>query len=361
MARKRNPENRGLPARWRRYHGAYFYQVPPGLERQWGGKKQFRLGTSLAAAYKVWSEHVDADQKVTLVAQLAERYALEVMPQKKPATQVSDRKRLPRVVRFFGQATVQPNPRGVKPKHVYQYVSDCLHRLTAARREIELLSHMFTMAVQWGEIDKHPFKGQVRFDRQLTPKPTRRYVEDWEVIEALSLAPRRAHGSVLMCQAYIRLKLLTGLRQTDLLLLEPSKHFTATGIDLTAHKTEDTSGVRQLYEWTPQLRAAVDMALAARPLDIARWLFCTKAGGCYVNGDTVVTTFARIWNNFMHRAFKETKLTVRFKERALRSKVASDAETLERAQALLGHADARLTKQVYVLKPTPMQPARGIK
>jgi hypothetical protein len=79
-----------------------------------------------------------------------------------------------------------------------------------------------------------------------------------------------------------------------------------------------------------------------------------------VNDDREVRTFARIWNNFMHRALKETKLKVRFKERDLRAKVASDAESLERARELLGHVDARLTQQVYVRKPTVIRPARGI-
>lgn len=39
MARKRSKENQGLPARWRHTHNAYYYQVPPGLEHLWEGKK----------------------------------------------------------------------------------------------------------------------------------------------------------------------------------------------------------------------------------------------------------------------------------------------------------------------------------
>ena len=47
MPRPRNPENKALPARWRRQHGAYYYQVPPGLEEMWEGKQSFRLGPAL--------------------------------------------------------------------------------------------------------------------------------------------------------------------------------------------------------------------------------------------------------------------------------------------------------------------------
>jgi hypothetical protein len=39
------------------------------------------------------------------------------------------------------------------------------------------------------------------------------------------------------------------------------------------------------------------------------------------------------------------------------AKVASNAESLERARELLGHADGRLTQQVYMRKPT-LNPAR---
>ncbi len=50
VGRKRNAENKGLPARWRHYHGAYYYRVPAGLEAHWDGKRQFHLGSTLAEA-----------------------------------------------------------------------------------------------------------------------------------------------------------------------------------------------------------------------------------------------------------------------------------------------------------------------
>lgn len=47
MPKRRNPENKGLPARWTVRHGAYYYRVPPGLESMWEGKTYFHLGRSL--------------------------------------------------------------------------------------------------------------------------------------------------------------------------------------------------------------------------------------------------------------------------------------------------------------------------
>lgn len=50
MPRPRRPENEGLPSRWQLSHGAYFYQVPPGLEYLWDHKKKYRLGATFDEA-----------------------------------------------------------------------------------------------------------------------------------------------------------------------------------------------------------------------------------------------------------------------------------------------------------------------
>ena len=50
------------------------------------------------------------------------------------------------------------------------------------------------------------------------------------------------------------------------------------------HKTAGSSGKRNVYEWTNELREAVAMALEARPVHIAPWLFCNRRGECYIKG-----------------------------------------------------------------------------
>ena len=49
MPKQRNPENQGLPKRWRFTRNAYYYQVPPGQEFNWEGKQTFKLGNTLPA------------------------------------------------------------------------------------------------------------------------------------------------------------------------------------------------------------------------------------------------------------------------------------------------------------------------
>jgi hypothetical protein len=74
-------------------------------------------------------------------------------------------------------------------------------------------------------------------------------------------------------------------------------------------------------------------------------VFCTARGEAYFDEATGrAPGFSSIWQRFMGRVVKETR-AARFAERDLRAKVGSDAETLERARHILGHADIRTTQQ----------------
>jgi integrase len=357
MPRKRNKENTGLPARWRHYHGAYFYRVPPGLESQWEGRRQFRLGSTLSEAASEWAKRMNtAERPAHYVRELLERYSLEVIPAKAIATQQGDNASLVNLRKVFGDMRLLD----LEPQHIYKYADSRVDRQgkkspSTARHEIGLFKHAFTKAVEWGLIKKHPFKGEVRLKGG---RPRTRYIEDWEIVEALALAPTRKSGSVLMLQAYIRIKLLIGIRRGDLLRLR-SPDITDAGIKVTPRKTVNTTGLTRTFEWTPELRAAVDMAIAARPLDIAPWLFCTKTGKGYFDETTGRPDgWNSVWQRFMTRLLKDTKITERFTEHDLRAKCASDAETLGRAQQLLGHADSKITERVYRRKPEIVRPLR---
>ena len=103
---------------------------------------------------------------------------------------------------------------------------------------------------------------------------------------------------------------------------------------------------------TPERRAAVDDAKAARPVDISPWLFCNARGKCYVNEATgEAKSWDKMWQNFMKRVMAETKVTERFTEHDLRAKVGSDAESLEHARKLLAHVDSRMTERAYRRRP----------
>lgn len=341
----RLPVNRGLPKRWKFVHGAWYYRPAPGTEGAWDGKKFFRLGTTLPEAYKLWAERLETAGKVRTVAELLDRYLLQVVPNKAPKTQDENRRAIVNLRKRFGPAALTE----IEPHHIYEYI-DKRGAKVAAQREIEVLSHAFTKAVEWGLLKKHPFKGEVRIEGNA---PRTRYVEDWEVIEALALVPKRKAGSVLMTQAYIRLKLLTGLARSDLLRLRLDEHLRDDGIHVARHKTLHR-GVGKVtiydYELVPERLVAVEAAKRVRPA-LSPFLFCNKRGEGYFDEDRgTCSGFDSLWRRFMDRVMKETKVKVRFTEHDLRAKAGSDAESIEKARKLLQHATAQTTV-IYRRKP----------
>lgn len=346
MPKARNSENKGLPARWKLVHGAYYYRVPPGLEYLWDDKQMFRLGKQLHDAYKTWAERVEGHIKHNNIGHLLDRYALEITPAKAPKSQAGDHFHIKRLRPVFGEMAIGL----ITPQHVYKYMDKRTAKV-AAKREIALLSHAFTKAVEWGYINKHPFKGEIRLAGE---KPRSRYVEDGEILEILALPTVQSKGSVGAIQAYIRLKLLTGLRRGDLLRLKISS-LKDDGIHITTNKT----GKPVIYEWSEELRLAVDLAKSARPVDVAPHLFCNRCGQGYIDETTGrANGWDSMWQRFMKRVLTETKVTERFTEHDLRAKVGSDAESLERARQLLAHADSKITQRVYRRKPEVIRPTK---
>jgi integrase len=106
------------------------------------------------------------------------------------------------------------------------------------------------------------------------------------------------------------------------------------------------------------LRAAVAMAKQARSFP-SMFLFCNREGQCYINEETgKAPGWKSMWQRYMDRVIKETKVENHFTEHDLRAKVASDAGTLEHARSLLAHADSRTTDRIYRRKAEVVKPLR---
>lgn len=67
-----------------------------------------------------------------------------------------------------------------------------------------------------------------------------------------------------MLQAYIRLKMLIGIRRGDMLRLRMSD-ITDADITVRPHKTLNSTGLARTFEWTPALRTAVDIGECSIP------------------------------------------------------------------------------------------------
>src|SRR3984893_13788303 len=184
MPRARNNENRGYPKSWRFRYGAYYYRVPKGQESLWDGKKEFRLGRSLAEAAAEWTKRVQRIEHDATVDALLTRYKLDVIPTKAAATRRGDMQALINLRKVFGAMS----PRDVLPRDIYKYVDTRVDKngdkiRATALYEIRVFRHALTKAVEWGALDLHPFKAQVHLGG-IAPRD--RYIEDWEVAQALA-------------------------------------------------------------------------------------------------------------------------------------------------------------------------------
>ncbi len=346
MTRKRRPENRGTPRGWRWKDNRWRYRVPAGHEHLWDNKTEFTLGPTLTEAYKTWADRLQFHNDARTIADLLDRYQQQVVPTKSARTRQGNNESIVRLRQVFGHMPIS----SLKPVHVYQYLDRRRSHPTSANRDVEVLSHAYTKAIEWGLIEVHPIKGKVISHSE---RPRDRYVEDWELVEALRVANKTV-------RAYIGVKLLTGLRRADVLSLRAAD-LKEKGIHVRPRKTAKTTGKRMIIEWTDALHQAINEALATRPrprvVPIASFLFCTRRGEPYIKPDGSANAFDSMWQRFMDKALKETSLQERFQERDLRAKTASDMP-LELASALLGHADPRITEKVYRRKPDVVKPLK---
>jgi integrase len=335
----RNKENRELPARWRLKHGAYFYRVPEHSRDLWDGKIEFRLGKTLHEAYMTFASRVEDTGDIRTLGQLLDRYAVEVVPGNKPKTQESKHLAIRRLRPVFGDMPVAE----VKPRHAYKYMDLVTrkHGATSANRDFEVLSHAMSKAVVWGLIDFNQLKGQVKKNKT---RPRKRYIEDWEIDELRAVA----HPTI---RAYVRLKQLVGLRCSDMLRLKTTDML-KEGLYVDTGKTE----AKLLITWTDELRTAIEFALSVRPADDTDLVFCTRRGECYATPNGKNSGFKSLWQRSMAKALKSTKLKHKFTEKDIRAKTASDMDSTEDAQKLLGHTSPETTRRHYRLKPEKVAP-----
>ena len=153
--------NKPLPKRWRHRHGAYYYCVPKKVRHLWDNRTEFRLGSTLSEAYKVWAERLELEHTdIANMSDLMDRYLLEVAPTKSFKSQESNQHAISKLRPAFGAMLAEH----IKPKHAYQYYHYAAKERgpTTAKHDIQTLRHILSMAVVWGVIDVNPLIGQLR-------------------------------------------------------------------------------------------------------------------------------------------------------------------------------------------------------
>ena len=126
-----------------------------------------------------------------------------------------------------------------------------------------------------------------RLVTKFSVKPRKRYVDDWEPLEAMKVAP-------MLVRTYLPLKLLIGLRKSEMLSIKLSD---VQENGLYAQRAK--GGKLTVYEWTDALRQAIDLIKANRGRGTGPYLFCTHEGQPYTKEDGSTSGFDSVSQRFM--------------------------------------------------------------
>lgn len=329
---RRRKRDKHLPQRVYVHHGSYWLRPREG--------KPVNLGSDLADALAKYAGIIGAQQwSGRTLGDVIDRYRLEVLPKKRSAqTRADEGKALERLKAVFGHML----PDNVTARLCYKYMDD--RRSidgkpvpVAARHEIALLGHVYAKAIRWGAASSNPVRGMDFGERSAKRKQV-----PLEQVEALkTLAGERLAVA-------IDLAVSTGQRRGDLLSLR-REQLTDEGIIFEPSKTQDSTGVRVLIEWSPDLKAIVDRAKRLSPQIPGEYLIRTRRGRRYS-----ARGFSAIWQRLMAKHVKAGGQ--RFSFHDLRSVSADGAATAEEAQARLGHASVQTTKRHYLRGVTRAKP-----
>ena len=115
-----------------------------------------------------------------------------------------------------------------------------------------------------------------------------------------------------MLQSCCNLKLITGLRQTDLLGLAVH-NIKGDYLEVMLSKTEDRTEQVLRFDLTDEMREIVRECRERKPL--SQYLFKTRTGECQLKEDNTATGFESQWQRWQTKLPKKK----RFAERSIRN------------------------------------------
>lgn len=352
--RRKNAANLDLPPRMIRRNATlksgkiwtgYYYN---GRDAN-GKRKEIPLGGDLDQAKVEWArlERRAPPKPSHLLGSLFDRYVKEIIPTKGLRTQSDNMKELKQLRKAFEKAPID----SITPQVVAQY-RDARTAKVRANREIALLSHMFTIAREWGlTSNANPCFG-VRRNKE---KPRDYYAGDivWNAVYT---------EAVQELKDAMDLAYLTGQRPADVLKVATTD-LNADFLMVKQGKTEKKLRLR-LED------AGVQSALSAfiNDLQERRALAGIKTSTLITNTSGLRMSQQMLRNRWDEAREKaaikagadgDSSLAVLIREfqfKDIRPKAASEIE-LAHASRLLGHSTEEMTKKVYrrvgeIVKPT---------
>lgn len=352
MGRRRR-KNLHLPKRMQLRRGK-FYFVQPGTE------KWLPLGNDYIAALAKYGQIVGPMWTGRTLHDVFTRYKTEITPlplngRERTTEAISNEIRtIDRFDRILGHMYQD----SLTQKQLYTYIDNRLDeraefkRLkkkapSAGRHDVRFLKKVLSKGIKWGAGTVNAVIS-LEFDPD---PPDARDVTPEEYAAVYSIASERM-------QIAMELADITGQDAQEIRLIRPKTDFTDEGILFRRGKT----GNPVIVQWTPDLRAVVDRALALKPDIPKEYLLRNEQGKAYTKDG-----FKSLWQKLVRKATapgpagKPPVLARRFKFKHLRKKAATDVAEQQgelEAQKLLAHSDVKVTRKNYI-QPRGRKPVRA--
>ena len=325
-------------------------RLPPGVKqvkqyyylyRMVNGKRTYvPLGSDPTEMRKRWAELTkQRSSKPGSFGELLDRYMREVLPAKDKRTQqyvLAEATRdsyttSSKVLReHFGDMPYAKNEveastgKYIRAMDIAQFLRNATAPVQA-NRHIGLMSVVFSNAREWGLTEYNPCL-KVRRNKE---KP-RDYEPTATGLDALLNATKNETMKLV-----IRFAAITGWREGDIRLLRKDQ-LREDGIFLRTSKV----GKKQLWVWTPELRAIVDAANALRGKKVSSlWVFPSRTGMPYT-----IDGFQSNWARIRSKAGLKG---MHFHD--IRSFAGDEAEAAGLdSSKFLGHSDPKVTRRHYL-------------
>ena len=382
MPRLRSAQTNHLPKYVMLRKGRYYLEPKGVLKEALGNKSSHALGKSFGEMfdnYHKLTAGLHSGERVYTLRELVSEYLSNVSaPRKAVSTYKTDEKSSKTILRVFSDF----RPEDIRTKHIYIYQRERRNELRekhkaryeqlmeekyfnapkemipdnpgetlcnrTVNKEISFLSAVMKYAVRIGVIEQSPC-----VDIEYLPVDARkRYVTDEEFDAFCDFARQRNR----LVAAYANFRYITGRRDCEVLGLL-KEHVRPDGIVFyLAKKSKKGAGAPVLQEWNDDLRAVYAELLqaswrpasstlkkkGARPRPESEYVVCNRSGNQYTPDG-----WRSIFDRVMRAAVEEGVLEKRFTSHDIRSKTATDMETVADACETLAHSDEKVTMENY--------------
>lgn len=299
---------RDLPPRCYLKHGAFFYVTP--------ANKWVNLGRDRDKALQAYAAMAAKPAAVSTMPGLVDAATASLLHGRAVNTQKQYKVALARIRSIFAEFRVED----VRPKHIAAVKVEMRETPNMANRVLTLLRLLFAYAIEQQLVEWNPTLGV----KPHTQHKRTRLISHDEIEKIIAVAPPRLAALIYVLR-------LSGQRVSDVLALRRSD-VTDEGLVFVQAKT----GAKLLIRWNPDLRAAIDRALALHVNIKALTVFHDKHGG--------PPSYHTTWEQWRTAVAKAGVPDARIHDLRAVAVTAAHRQGLD-PQSLAGHTNRKMTER----------------